>query len=72
MELEHRLGELDTCNETFDCRDVKCMDTDHYECLDTVTENILESINLAAKNNLSTSGGNKKSTKNIQFFRRTQ
>ena len=49
--------------EAFECRDVKCRSREHTDSLDSVTENLLETINKAAKDNLCTTGGKKKSSK---------
>ena len=62
-DLERGLAQLDTSSEAFDCRNINCENSEHTASLDIVTENILETINISAKNNLSTVGGKKKSSK---------
>ena len=61
--MEQELANLDIPSEAFECRDIKCSDEGHTASLDAVTEDLLKSINKAAKDNLCITGGKKKPSK---------
>ena len=49
--------------ETLDCRDPKFSDEKHLDNLEIFTENLIQTINKSANDNLNTVGGKKKTTK---------
>ena len=61
--LEESLAQLEIPHEILECRNVRCESIEHVESLNIVTENLLESINKCASQNLCKVGGKIKSSK---------
>ena len=62
-DLNQHLASLNIRFETLDCRDPKCSDEKHLDNLEIFTENLIQTINKSANDNLNTVGGKKKTTK---------